>query len=183
MKDKITRDRLYLLHPLLRDEAISIWDEIDATLTGRAICRCAYSLRTFSEQDGLFAQGRTKPGKIVTNAKGGQSYHNYGLAVDIVLLKDTNGDGTFDTASWETNVDFDGDGKADWIEVVNIFKRHGWEAGIDWHFKDSPHFQKTFGFSVVDLQKKYNNKEFLQIPSGLLVNKNEYLRIQKIVYA
>nr|MBA3805723.1 M15 family metallopeptidase [Acidobacteriota bacterium] len=41
-------------------------------------------LRTFAEQDALFAQGRTKPGKVVTNARGGQSNHNYGLAVDVV---------------------------------------------------------------------------------------------------
>src|SRR4051812_45095106 len=43
-------------------------------------------LRTWKEQDALYEQGRTKPGKIVTKAKGGQSYHNFGLAVDIVLL-------------------------------------------------------------------------------------------------
>ena len=40
-------------------------------------------LRTFAEQDALFAQGRSKKGQIVTNAKGGQSNHNYGLAVDL----------------------------------------------------------------------------------------------------
>jgi LysM repeat protein len=40
-------------------------------------------LRTFAEQDALFAQGRTKPGPRVTNARGGQSNHNYGLAVDM----------------------------------------------------------------------------------------------------
>ncbi len=40
-------------------------------------------LRTFAEQDALFAQGRTKPGNIVTKARGGQSNHNYGLAVDM----------------------------------------------------------------------------------------------------
>jgi LysM repeat protein len=40
-------------------------------------------LRTFAEQDALFEQGRTKPGPKVTNAKGGLSNHNYGLAVDM----------------------------------------------------------------------------------------------------
>ena len=69
-------------------------------------------------------------------------------------MKDTNGDGTFDTASWETNVDFDGDGVADWQEVVNIAKQHGWEWGGDWKFSDKPHFQKAFGISVVDLDKR-----------------------------
>jgi len=47
--------------------------------------------------------------------------------------------------------DLDGDGKADWIEIVNIFKQYGWEAGIDWKFYDAPHFQKSFGKSVREL--------------------------------
>lgn len=38
--------------------------------------------RSRKEQDDLYAQGRTKPGKIVTNAKFGQSFHNLGLAFD-----------------------------------------------------------------------------------------------------
>lgn len=42
-------------------------------------------LRTFKEQDALYAKGRTKPGGVVTKAKGGQSMHNYGLAVDLDL--------------------------------------------------------------------------------------------------
>ena len=45
-------------------------------------------LRTIEEQNELYAQGRTKPGKIVTNAKGGYSYHNFGLAFDFAILKD-----------------------------------------------------------------------------------------------
>lgn len=150
--DPISLQRIDLLHPKLRDEARQILSEINEALTGRAICRYAHTLRTFAEQDALFLK-RPK----VTNAKGGQSYHNYGLAIDIVLLKDTNGDGSFDTASWETNVDFDGDGQADWIEVVNIFKRYGWSWGGDWRFVDKPHFQKTFGFSISQLQALNKN--------------------------
>jgi peptidoglycan L-alanyl-D-glutamate endopeptidase CwlK len=151
MIDQKTLDRIELLHPKLRTEAGEIYKEIEQALKGRAICRFSYTLRTFAEQDALYAIGRTKPGKRVTNAKGGQSYHNYGMAIDIVLLKDTNGDGTFETASWETNVDFDGDGVADWIEVVNIFKRYEWAWGGNWKFTDKPHFEKTLGFSVMQL--------------------------------
>lgn len=152
MTDKITLQRIELLHPDLRQEAKEIYAEICQALTGRAICRFSHTLRTNKEQDELFAIGRTKPGKIVTNAKGGQSYHNYGLAIDIVLLVDRDKNGTFEVASWETNVDFDGDGKADWAEVVAIFKRYGWEWGGDWKFSDKPHFQKTFGKSIKQLQ-------------------------------
>jgi peptidoglycan L-alanyl-D-glutamate endopeptidase CwlK len=136
----------------LRDEALELYDEIVASLTGSAICRFAYTLRTFAEQDALFAQGRTKPGKRVTNARGGQSYHNYGLAIDIVLLVDKDKNGTFETAAWDLKTDFDGDKKADWMEVVQVFKRYGFEWGGDWKFVDAPHFQKTFGKSIYELR-------------------------------
>lgn len=46
--------------------------------------------RTFAEQDALFAQGRTAPGKIVTNARGGFSNHNFGIAWDIGIFKGTS---------------------------------------------------------------------------------------------
>ncbi len=152
MKDQKTLERIQLLHPKLRDEALEMYDEIIAALTGSAICRFAYTLRTFAEQDVLFAQGRTKPGNKVTNAKGGQSYHNYGLAIDIVLLVDKDKNGTFETAVWDVKTDFDKDGKTDWMEVAQIFKRYGYEAGIDWKFIDPPHFQKTFGKSIYELR-------------------------------
>lgn len=159
MLDKITLDRIQLLHPKLREEASKIYSEIAAALTGKAACRFAYTLRTFAEQDAIYAQGRTKPGKVVTNAKAGRSYHNYGLAVDIVLLVDRDGNGTFEDASWEEKVDFDGDKKADWQEIVTIFKEHGWEWGGDWKFSDTPHFQKTFGKSVTELLALYDVKK------------------------
>ena len=151
--DKITLDRIKLLHPKLRDEVTNIYNEICEALSGRAICRFAYTLRTFAEQDVIYAQGRTKPGKIVSNAKGGLSMHNYGLAVDIVLILDGK------EASWDTKKDFDGDGKADWQEIVTIFKQYGWEWGGDWKFVDAPHFQKTLGHNVRELLALYNAKK------------------------
>jgi peptidoglycan L-alanyl-D-glutamate endopeptidase CwlK len=145
-----------------------MYDEIVGALTGSAACRFAYTLRTFAEQDGLYAQGRTKPGSIVTNAKGGQSYHNYGLAIDIVLLIDKDKNGSFESASWDVKSDFDKDGKADWLEAVQIFKRYGYEAGIDWKFIDAPHFQKTFGYSIKQLQQLFQTGK---------VDKNNYVLI------
>lgn len=152
MEDKVTLERIKLLHPELITEASNIYKEIQSVLKGKAICRFSHTLRTFEEQNTLYAQGRTKPGKIVTNARGGESMHNYGLAIDIVLLVDKDKNGTFESASWETNVDFDGDGIADWMEVVKIFKMYGWEWGGDWKFVDMPHFQKSFGKSIKQLQ-------------------------------
>jgi peptidoglycan L-alanyl-D-glutamate endopeptidase CwlK len=157
--DKPTLDRIQLLHPKLREEAMQIYLEICDALKGKAMCRFAYTLRTFAEQDALF---NAKP--QVTKAKGGQSYHNYGAAIDIVLIVDKDGDGKFETASWDVKSDFDGDGKSDWMEVVAIFKRYGWEWGGDWKFYDAPHFQKTLGYSIVQLQalhaKQITNKQW-----------------------
>ena len=155
MKDQITLDRIKLLAPEVRAEAEQLYDEICEALKGRAICRFSHTLRTNAEQEALYAIGRTKPGKKVTNARAGQSWHNYGRAIDIVLLVDRDKNGTFESASWETNVDFDGDGRADWREIVDIFKRYGWEWGGEWKFTDMPHFQKTGGASIMHMQKLY----------------------------
>lgn len=170
MEDAITIKRIALLHPAIRYEVLDFYkNEIVPALTD-AYCRFAFTLRTFPEQDMLYAKGRTKlydnKGNrlgIVTKAKAGQSYHNYGLAVDIVLI-----DGH--SASWDIAKDFDGDGVADWMEVVKIFKSHDWEWGGEFKsIKDFPHFQKTFGYQWRELLVKYNNKEF--IPN------TEYLRL------
>jgi peptidoglycan L-alanyl-D-glutamate endopeptidase CwlK len=146
-QDSVTLKRIDLLHPNLRNEVKTMYEEICEALTGRAVCRFSHTLRTDKEQDELYAQGRTKPGKKVTNAKGGQSYHNYGLAFDIVLIIDGK------EASWDTLKDFDGDKVADWHEVVRIAKKYGWAWGGDFvSFKDAPHFEKTFGKKTSELK-------------------------------
>ena len=154
MSDTITLNRIQTLHPLVRQEAIEIYEEICQALTKNVLCRFAYTYRSNAEQDQLF---KKKP--KVTNARGGQSWHNYGLAVDIVFLIDKDGNGTYETASWNTKIDHDGDGYSDWLEVVKIFKSYGWEWGGSWNtFPDFPHFQKTFGLTIKQLQNKTANK-------------------------
>lgn len=105
-------------------------------------------LRTIAEQDALYAQGRTKPGAIVTNARGGYSYHNYGFAIDFALLL-PNGS----SVSWDTRMDGNNNQIADWQEVVKEAKALGFEWGGDWtSFKDYPHFQMTFGLTLTQLR-------------------------------
>ena len=105
-------------------------------------------IRSVEEQDRLYEQGRTTEGSIVTYAKGGESYHNYGLAIDFALL-DING-----VVIWDMNYDGNGNGKSDWSEVVQIAKSLGFQWGGDWaNFKDYPHFQMDFGLTIEDLQK------------------------------
>ena len=150
MVDKVTQDRISKLHPSVRDEVTKIIEEINTKfLTGRAKVRIAQGLRTFAEQDALYAQGRTKTGKKVTNAKGGQSVHNFGFAVDIVLIIDGK------EASWDTKKEWDGDKVADWDECVKVFTKYGWSWGGSWaSFKDMPHFDKI-GYSNWRILSKY----------------------------
>lgn len=153
-KTDISIERIKLLHPKLRAEALAIFNEInERLLTGRAKVRYTHTLRTNEEQNELFARGRTKPGRVVTNARGGDSYHNYGLAIDICLI--INGK----EASWDDKADYDKDGVADWAEIVAVFKRYGWQWGGDWGFQDKPHFQKTFGRSISQLKKAYKGED------------------------
>lgn len=79
--------------------------------------------RSIQQQNALYEQGRSKAGEVVTNARGGESMHNYGLAVDFVQL--VNGQISYD-------LEYDGNrsGKSDWREVADIGKALGfeWEA-------------------------------------------------------
>ncbi len=105
--------------------------------------RITQGLRTIDEQNALYAQGRSKPGSIVTNAQGGYSFHNYGLAGDFVLIK----------GGYDTKYDGNDVPGSDWMEVVNIAKSLGFEAGADWTgFKDYPHFQITYDLTTADLR-------------------------------
>jgi peptidoglycan LD-endopeptidase CwlK len=146
--DTITKNRIDKLHPTVRVEVETIINEINTRLTGRSQVRISEGLRTIAEQDALYKK-RPK----VTNAKGGQSIHNYGLAVDIVLIVDGK------TASWDSTKDWDGDKKSDWNECVEVFKAHGWVWGGDWKsFKDMPHFEAK-GHKWQDLIKMPKDKE------------------------
>ena len=93
-------------------------------------------------QNMLYARGRTTHGSIVTNARGGQSYHNYRLAFDVVPL--INGKPLWSTANNDLAV---------WKRVGEIGKGCGLEWAGDWvSFREYPHFQATGGLSLVDLQ-------------------------------
>ena len=138
MFDKITLDRIELMHPTIREQLKKDYLEINKNLPKGVRLRFTQTLRTIKEQDDLYAQGRTKKGKIVTNAKGGQSIHNYGLAFDIVILLDKDNNGTFESVSWEVD--------RYWKRVVDFFKSKGWTWGGDFKtLYDAPHFEYTQG--------------------------------------
>jgi peptidoglycan LD-endopeptidase CwlK len=103
--------------------------------------------RSAEEQNRLYEQGRTTKGNIVTNAKAGESFHNYGLAIDFAL-KTPSGN-----VIWDRQYDGNKNGRTDWTEVVTMAKSLGFAWGGDWaQFKDYPHLQMDLGLTIADLQ-------------------------------
>jgi peptidoglycan L-alanyl-D-glutamate endopeptidase CwlK len=99
------------------------------------------AFRSWDEQDTLYAQGRTTPGDIVTDAEGGDSYHNWGLAFDCAPVE--NG-----TINWDD------------INTFNKMGSLGQQVGLEWGgnwtsyditLVDPPHFQYTFGLNTEQL--------------------------------
>ncbi|WP_440961282.1 M15 family metallopeptidase [Paenibacillus nitricinens] len=117
---------------------------IDRSFAAGILVIVTQGLRTIAEQDALYEQGRTKPGAIVTNARGGYSNHNFGVAIDFALLTNEG-----KSVSWDTKLDGNRNGVADWNEVVTLAKALGFTWGGDWKtFLDLPHFEMTFGLST-----------------------------------
>jgi len=139
--DKITIERIGKAHPKIREMLLTQYQEINKRLPKNCRLRFSHVYRSTEEQDALYKQ---KP--KVTNAKGWQSIHNYGLAFDIVLLYDKDNNGTFESASWENDINFK--------KVVDYFTNKGWEWGGNWKFKDTPHFQMDFGFDWKTLKAR-----------------------------
>ncbi len=165
--DLLTIQRISEAHPKIRKQLLEQYKEANNLLGKGARLRFAYVYRSNALQDKLFNQ---KP--KVTNAKGGQSIHNYGLAFDIVLIYDNDGNGTFEEASWSQIRDFDKDSIADWTEVTKYFKSNGWEWGGDWKgFKDAPHFQMAFSYTWQTLKYKVDNGDVIKDQNGIIYPK------------
>ena len=97
--------------------------------------------RDLESQAALYAQGRTAPGKRVTNAKPGQSYHNWRVAFDVVPLRDGK-------AVWNTT---GADGKL-WERIGQLGEAVGLEWAGRWKtFREYAHFQYTGGLSLAQL--------------------------------
>lgn len=161
-RDTISIERIKLLHPAIRDLITKAIDRAECGLPINTAIRIVQGLRTISEQDALYAKGRTSSGPIITNAKGGRSFHNYGLAVDFALLLDRNSDGTYETLSWSMIADADKDGIVDWSEIVSAFESFGFSWGGKWRtFKDYPHLEMTFGHDWRWYLDQYNKGNFI----------------------
>ncbi len=133
------------LHPIVEEKKDQLVEKAEDQGISIIITE---GFRTAERQDELYQQGRSEEGDIVTYAEGGESYHNYGLAIDFALQNE-NG-----RAIWNMNYDGNDNGESDWMEVVEIAKKLGFEWGGDWtRFKDYPHLQMDFGLSIYELKR------------------------------
>jgi peptidoglycan LD-endopeptidase CwlK len=103
--------------------------------------------RTYDEQNALFAQGRTKPGGVVTRARGGQSNHNFGVAWDIGIFK---------------NSEYIPESKL-YQKAGAIGKEQGLEWGGDWQsIQDEPHFQAIAETKLAEVRSSFEvGKSFI----------------------
>jgi len=109
-----------------------------AGLSDGLTARLISGTRTYTQQDALFAQGRSKPGPKVTNARGGHSNHNFGIAWDVGIftssgayIDDLAARGRMPAASVT----------AEYKKLGAVGRRNGLFWGGDWSRPDRPHYQ------------------------------------------
>jgi peptidoglycan L-alanyl-D-glutamate endopeptidase CwlK len=91
-------------------------------------CTVVQGTRTFTQQQVVYDQGRTTPGQIVTKARPGDSYHQYGLAFDVVPI------------AYESAPDWNPSGPY-WHTIGEIGESLGLTWGGRWSSPDDPHFE------------------------------------------
>ena len=99
--------------------------------------------RTYAEQNEIYAQGRTKPGKIVTDARGGQSNHNFAIAWDI---------GIFVNGKYLGNSPLYKD-----AATVGLAATTGVEWGGHWKKPDRPHYQLATGRNIKEVRELFES--------------------------
>ncbi len=131
--NQISETRLGEVHPQLAARVRTMAHMLEEE---GIIIQVVQSLRSWTEQAALYAQGRDGNGnivdrsKVVTNAKAGSSWHNYGLAVDVAPFDAERPD-------WNAN-------HPAWKRIVAVGESCGLLSGSTWRtFPDWPHFQMT----------------------------------------
>ena len=133
------------LHPHVRAMAEQLLDQAKAVGIPLAV---TFTCRSLEQQAAFYAQGRTLPGSIVTNAKPGESFHNYGLALDVVPTELLALPHWGDIPPHQARTD------ALWAKVGAIGKDIGFRWGGEFRsIRDRPHFEWSGGLTIADLRR------------------------------
>lgn len=135
--DERTERNIKTLLPAAQDKARDFMEALQAAGINAKIIS---GHRTYAEQGELYAQGRTKPGSIVTNAKPGYSNHNFGVAWDIGIFTE---EGKYLPES------------PLYAKAGAIGKAMGLAWGGDWKsFPDRPHFEVPTGLTLAQMRQR-----------------------------
>ncbi len=137
--DERTENNLATLHPKAEALARSFLEKAAAALPAGVAVKIISGTRSYKEQDALYAKGRTLPGPKVTNARGGYSNHNFGVAFDIGLFQG-----------------------AKYLEESPLYAKLGpiGEAvGLEWggrwkSIQDEPHYQAKTGLTLAQMRER-----------------------------
>lgn len=126
--------KLDLVYPDLKIRVIAVMDDMfkkhDMAL------KVTETLRTYERQRKIYEQGRSKPGDRVTNAKPGESWHNFGLAVDICFM---GSDPYLDKHKYQELM---------WEQLGEVIVSHDLTWGGNFKFEDRPHIEKSYGLTL-----------------------------------
>jgi len=159
--DRHTTQRINECHPMIRNFLFAVISYLEKEKGIKL--RVTDWIRSFQEQDDLYAKGRTVPGRIITNARAGESWHNYALAVDTVEIRD--GKVMYENERW--------------IEIAQPFEDLGFIWGGRWLSAkqktlpineqkrlissgegfDKPHFHKNFSLTINRARELYEQKK------------------------
>jgi peptidoglycan L-alanyl-D-glutamate endopeptidase CwlK len=150
-----TADTIATLHPEVQERFTAFAIEANALAETRGLRYVAIcGTRSWEEQARIYAQGRTAPGKIITKAPPGSSFHNFGLAVDFGVFRDKK---YLDGSDPKT-------ASAMHKAAGELAKEHGLRWGG--HFRsivDEPHFELDTPLSLSQLRDRKKVGEWVSL--------------------
>ena len=133
--DKVTNERIKKLDPRIRCHAKNFINRVEIELGYKF--RISDGYRDFKHQAGLTTAIKAPPGK---------SYHNYGLAIDIVQITNNGKSDSYKLLENPNN------------KIAKIGKEIGFEWGGHWKTRDLPHFEMRFGKHWSEYLREYKKR-------------------------
>ncbi len=139
MIDQRSAQAIATLLPAVQPRFTALYEAANAYLKPLGLSvRFLSGTRSYAEQDALYAQGRTKPGKIVTNAKAGYSNHNFSVAADL---------GVFKAGKYLPE-------HPEYDNIGPLGEKCGLKWGGRWKTPDRPHYEYPTGLTLAQMRAR-----------------------------
>lgn len=154
MIDERSQRNIDTLIPAAQEKAVAFLNAVEQSnrLPAGWKVKIICGTRTYSDQAELYAKGRTKPGRVVTNAKPGYSWHNFGIAFDVGVFDER---GVYIDDAYRNADEY-------YAHLGPIGRAVGLEWGGDWRsIKDVPHYQLRLGYDLAEARRRLSAGESL----------------------